>query len=582
MEILRIENNKYTPLCEKCQNILNFKINFDKLVVDGEFINGHIFNDISFYHFKRNIINTTSNIKKRYCHNCVKNKDSNTYLCQTCNKLFCMYCMAQHLKTENHKYVNYYNQDKNCQIHNKSYIYFCEYCKDNLCSECLHNHNNHSIKYLINIIPNNEEKKSITKKAKIIEERINKLYDNLKERKKLIDKRYEKLEDYFELLLDINSKLFYKFNYSIFDYHNFENLNYMNKLLNNQTIFEEKRYINYMAFGESLKMDDDQMEIKKTNNTQKEQNIKENNKNYVVFNDYSGSMEYFKDNLFYSIKYKSWLTNDQYIKLYEYKDFSFEQIFDCDISYLTRIDSIKKAKYGNYLLINFEKKKNIRFLEYDDNNKIFTLTKNEIKKKNFLLRSKFKDFIDLKNGDIITIDSGNITVWQKTKKKYYEEKMTFNNQLYSNLYNINDTMFFASTDNYITIFNCVEYGIISFINYMEDIEYFSTLNNELLLLKNNKIITLISLKFFEIVQKIELDENYYPLKAENNVLIQYYKKDKEIKFIKNEYNEIKRCFNEKIVKNLTFTNSYSNVLVTKDNKYVIFQKDLIIFLIDVF
>ena len=577
MEILRIENNKYTPLCEKCQNILSFKINFDKFVVEAECNNGHIFNDISFYHFKRDFINITSNIKKRYCHNCVKNKDSNTYLCQTCNKLFCMYCMVQHLKTENHKYVNYYNQDKNCQIHNKSYIYFCDYCKDNLCTECMINHYNHSIKNLINIIPNNEEKKSIPKKAKILEEKINKLYNNIKERKKLIDKRYEKLEDYFELLLDINSKLFNKFNYSIFDYHNFENLKYMNKLFNYQTIFEEKRYINYMAFGESLKMDDDQMEIKKINNTQKEQNIKENNKNYVVFNDYGGSMEYLKDNLFYSIKYKSWLNNDQYIKLYEYKDFSFEQIFNYDISYLTRIDTIKKAKYSNYLLINFEKKKNIRFLEYDSNNKVFILTKNEIKKKN-----KFKDFIDLKNGDIITIDSGNIIVWQKTKKKYYEEKMTFNNNVYNNLYNINDNMFFASTDNYITFFNCVQYGIISSINYMEDIEYFSTLNNDLLLLKNNKIIFLISLKFFEIVQKIELDENYNPLQAENNVLIQYYKKDKEIIFIKNEYNEIKGCFSEKIVKKLTFNNSYSNILITKDNKYVIFQKDLIIFLIDIF
>ena len=160
--------------------------------------------------------------------------------------------------------------------------------------------------------------------------------------------------------------------------------------------------------------------------------------------------------------------------------------------------------------------------------------------------------------------------------------MTFNNNVYNNLYNINDSMFFASTDNYITFFNCVQYGIISSINYMEDIEYFSTLNNDLLLLKNNKIIFLISLKFFKIVQKIELDENYNPLQAENNVLIQYYKKDKEIIFIKNEYNEIKGCFSEKIVKKLTYDNSYSNILITEDNKYVIFQKNLIIFLIDIF
>ena len=115
MEILRIENTKLAPLCIKCQNILKFKINHSKLVVEGECKNGHVFNDISFSHFIDSFVKTTSHIQKSYCHKCFTKKESNSYLCQTCNKLFCMYCMAQHLKTENHKYVNYYNSNKICQ-----------------------------------------------------------------------------------------------------------------------------------------------------------------------------------------------------------------------------------------------------------------------------------------------------------------------------------------------------------------------------------------------------------------------------------------------------------------------------------
>ncbi len=56
--------------------------------------------------------------------------------------------------------------------------------------------------------------------------------------------------------------------------------------------------------------------------------------------------------------------------------------------------------------------------------------------------------------------------------------------------NINENTFFANIDNHIVFFDCVEYEIIKFLFYNESIDFSSTLNNELLLLKNNKKIIL--------------------------------------------------------------------------------------------
>ena len=602
MEILRIENTKLTPLCEKCQNILKFKINHNEFNVKGECKNGHVFNDISFLDFKTNVVKTTSNIRKSYCYKCSKTQQSNNFLCQTCNKLFCLYCMSQHLKDENHKYVNYYEYDKTCQRHNISYAMFCVYCKENICTKCITNHKNHSIKKLIDMIPNNEEIKLMPWKAMYFGEKITKLNINIKEIKKLIEERYKKLENYLDFILYIN-KLYQNFNYSIIDYYNFENYNYINSLLNNETLFEGKRFLNYLAFGGGLEIDLDKKQTIKSDNMQKEENIKDNNEiikadnmqkevdkknNTIYFNYYNDcfiSMEYFKDNLFYNIKYKDRPYKEQYIKLYEYKDFSFNHILTYDLSYLRNIDTIKSAKYGNYFLINLKKKKKIIFLEYDCNNKNLTLSQKEIKlKDNIGFIKNFTDFIDLKNGDIITRDNGVLIVWGKTKKKCYEKKKVLSDTyFFMRLFNINENTFFSIIENHIVFFDCIEYEIIKFLFYEKKIDFSSTLNNELLLLKNNQKIILISLKFFEIVQKIELSRIYTPLKVGNNTLIQYYINNGDLNIIKNEFNKEKGCFNKEIVKKIRDVDfNFSKVIVTEDNKCVIFKNDMIMFFVDAF
>ena len=213
------------------------------------------------------------------------------------------------------------------------------------------------------------------------------------------------------------------------------------------------------------------------------------------------------------------------------------------------------------------------------------LSKSEIKLENNAgFNKNFLDFIDLKNGDIITKDKGDLIVWGKTKKKYYEKKKVFNNIYYYKLFNINESMFFSTIDNYhIAFIDCEGYGIIKSIFYKESIYFSSTLNNELLLLENDKTIALISLKFFEIVQKIVINEDFKLLKLGNNVLIHYELKNKEIKIIKKEFNEKKGCFGKEIIKKLTNTDfNFPSLIVTEDNKYAFFEYSLLIFFDDVF
>ena len=54
---------------------------------------------------------------------------------------------------------------------------------------------------------------------------------------------------------------------------------------------------------------------------------------------------------------------------------------------------------------------------------------------------------------------------------------------------------------------------------------------------------LISLKYFEISQIIEYNEDYSPLIAKDNKFIQYFIKNKKLTIIKNEFNEDQGVFN---------------------------------------
>ena len=200
------------------------------------------------------------NLKKiNICENCVKDSNLETkikkiYICNSCsNKKLCKKCFENHnLKHDINKIDKY---DSTCQKHLSQYYGYCTDCKENICMFCQdENHKNHSIILLSKIlIPKNQLenlKNNIQNSQKIrsdIEEKINNLIKELKEKEEQLKSLMEK----FTKLLDIKIKIIEIF------LHNYENKREEIDL-NYQTIFNLQKEINFkvpnLSFYENEKL----------------------------------------------------------------------------------------------------------------------------------------------------------------------------------------------------------------------------------------------------------------------------------------------------------------------------------------
>ena len=571
MEIFRLENTKYSVICSECKNILKFKINPDKFNISGECKNNHTFKNISFYSFKNDFIKNTSLIKLTKCYKCFKNHESKSFLCQTCNKLFCYFCKNQHLKEEKHSKIKYYiNNKKICPKHDKSFYFYCNDCNCYICESCKIEHINHITTSLLDIFPTNEKKESIQKKTLIFEEKIKRLKEILNKRQNEINKKFESIENYLSFVLEINDTLFKKYNYSIFDIHNYENFNYIYNFINNEKIIEEKNYLDYIFFNISLK-ENENKEIIKNNNEKAKIILNNNNLENLLYKDYS-KLKYFKDNLFYEIESNN-KYSDNYIKLYEFIDFSFKEITLYNLNFFPKLLSINKAKYGDYFLINYEMKKNIKFLEYNSKIKEFNLSKKEIKSsKGGYFDKNFKDAIDCKNESILTIDEDGLNLWEKSNKKFYNKKYFFP-KIYYQLFSIDDKTIFTKEYGFITFFKIEKLEPIKACEFDGSIDFASTINNKLLFLKNSEKYILICLKYFNIIQIIEISDRKYPLKIINNYLIQYSIKNNKIIITKEVFNEKKGFFIKEKITELDIESClYPKILITDNNNLFVGKK----------
>ena len=163
MDIIYNKGIKYSTKCPQCYQTIKFKINTDTFNISAICKNGHKFNDLSFSKFQYDCIRETnySYIACNRCYSILK-KEFPIFICEDCKQLFCNYCINRHLIEKKHKIMsNYINKENKCQIHQKEYTLFCDDCKENLCEKCKGEHKEHSIKSFIDIIPNNNDIKSI-------------------------------------------------------------------------------------------------------------------------------------------------------------------------------------------------------------------------------------------------------------------------------------------------------------------------------------------------------------------------------------------------------------------------------------
>ena len=570
MEIFHLENKKYVTSCPECSEILKFKIDKKTMSISGECKNGHSVENETIEFFINNCIKSTNEYYNK-CYNCYEliNDEFNNFICLRCDKLFCKNCINIHKQKEKHNIrKNFITDSHICRKHERKYLWFCETCRINLCQECKKFHVFHSIKSFLDVIPTTKEKESINNNIEKLNNYIEELYllnDKILEDTRI---RCKKFSQFLKFLEEISDKLFKNYNSSFFDYYNFENIKYISDLINDRDFYNFDKYFDYLQCGLTLKIDE---------------NIIKNNKIKIKEKLVLENLNYYKDNLFISHK-------DKFIYLYEYENFNFKQIMKYDFISIGKIDSIKPAKYSDNILINFKLKKNIKILDYDNDNKTLKLGKEEIRCVRAYPMKNFSDFIDNKNGNIITIDNiGELNIWKKNIKKKYYELDTIIIGEYKNIFNINDSLFGCQDKNeLIKIFYIDKINCIKNINFKCNSTFIGNLENKLIIFNSysRNQIFLVDLKHLELVQILPMNKlifstlikNNYSVRIKNNYLLLFYIDENELIRIKKKcYNPEKKMFNnEEVIETKIKFSIVPEVLVTNNDYMVLSDKNTFI------
>ena len=130
-------------------------------------------------------------------------------------------------------------------------------------------------------------------------------------------------------------------------------------------------------------------------------------------------------------------------------------------------------------------------------------------------------------------------------------------------------------DNLLTFFDLNKFEPIKSIN-SDEADFVSLLNNKLLIVQSIDKYMIISLKYFEISQIIENNEDYFPLISKENKLIQYFIENKEITITKSEFNEEQGTFKKEEKKVLkTKCSIYAKILIADNNNLILCDNRLI-------
>ena len=575
MDVYEISNIFSYLKCIKCNEIPQITIDLNNLSLKGICKKGHISNDLSFTPFNEYCLKNQNSLNNK-CnkYNILFEDIESIFICLNCNKLYCNNCSNFHIKNDNHNnIIKYNNKYAICNLHNSKNISICLDCKINICKECLKLHQNHNTKSLLDIIPNKEKKESLNKKNKENENKIQKIIDYLKEIKNNIDKRYKKLEEYLLFLYNINKYILQNYNYSYNSFYNYELYNYFSNYINDEEHLKEFKFHDYLINVNSLELNkDNPPKIAKS----KDENLsKEANNNVTIYRQLFECENFmqFKENLFFS--YKHYKNKKCTISLYEFNNLSFKYLCHYAHNHKKSIDFIKAAKNNNYLFINHFGESNIAILEYDaKKNELNLLSK--LKKNG----NNFYDIINDINGNFITTDKTELSIWKKNNTKKNYKKVLYFQGNYTKLFNVNNSIFLTIfNNNKICFFSC-ENDNYEFIKYIDNIPYFNSVgvvNNKILILMENFGINIfiVDLNNFEIVQIIK--NNKCHLFCHDNFLIKIYFNDK-YEIIKEKFNFDFREGTFKLYnssKNKFNLTSFSQMLLTKDEYFIFFEKNKI-------
>ena len=231
--------------CPTCKLIPNIKSNLSENTLEYKCQNNH--KEKGIFNIIYNKLKKENNINKMKCNKCSKKAEKYSF------KTFKFYC-EEHLES-NENYLNINNIDNYCFNHNEKIVMYCKTENKLLCGDCEHE------KYFCNIIP--------IKQMLFNKESLNNFEKKLEEIKNL---NYQKENNYYQILKDLENLL----------------INYLNKIKEIKKNFEKNNNFNvFYNFYNDL-IESYKFKIKTKNyNLNLINNIKNNFNNENNINDFS-------------------------------------------------------------------------------------------------------------------------------------------------------------------------------------------------------------------------------------------------------------------------------------------------------
>ena len=325
----------------------------------------------------------------------------------------------------------------------------------------------------------------------------------------------------------------------------------------------ESKYIDYLLYGKSLKSNE---------NIQNKEQI-QNSNIYKEYYNY-GKLMHYSNNLF--ISYKQDIKKKPLkINLYEFKNNSLRCIYKYIFDKSFQVDTIKFSKYNKYIFIILKQTKAIKILKYNNKEKNLSLLNIDIKMQKANIIDSFNNVIDDINDNIITSDNNELIIWKKNQSGNKYIKLLSNKGIYSDLFNVNDSIFAVIYDqNYICFYKTENYQLIKYIKikFAQKIIFHGVIQSKILIFNNiqKEVFYLVDLNFLEIVQIIQFDRCNHFFFHDNFL----------IKIIFNNNGEIEKeklyfDFNDRIIKTYEKNKMkikikfFSQLLMTDDEYFII-------------
>ena len=239
-----IELNKSPQIiCPECKEIASIKVKNYKISIKCK--NNHIIKNKFIKDFLDTQLIDESKITCEICKikNIKNSYNKEFFFCFNCKKNICPLCKSNH--DQNHNVITYGQKNFICPEHEDYYFLYCKTCKKNLCMGCENNHCECETIYLGKLIPN---KNDMEKKCNELKENFNKLKDEIKKINDILNIFLENMNIYYDINNDINKsfdiklKNFETLN-NLKEINNKEILNDINRIINEENIFNKFKYI---------------------------------------------------------------------------------------------------------------------------------------------------------------------------------------------------------------------------------------------------------------------------------------------------------------------------------------------------